>query len=171
MEVWGHRNGTTTIDYAVAYVIVSNGVRTSTNLRLLLKTQTGFFYKSATGSISYYQTGVTDTVLYTYGGANADGGGGTLVSDTGGSDPEGDNPGRDPNGAAEDAPNNDTPTDLGALDKNGAKVTQPGPGVWVWEVARIYPDGRVEQRHVGDILFSPAPQVQLRENAKIAALP
>lgn len=170
--VWGSglsTNGTSINNFANTYGIVSGGVRSGTNLRLLLMTQTVVFTKQG-GSWNPTSNTTAPSTLYTYGGKDFSGGG-EFTADTGGSDPEGDNPGRDPNGAAEDAPNNDTPTDLGALDKNGAKVTQPGPGIWVWEVARIYPDGRVEQRHVGDILFSPAPQVQLRENAKIAALP
>lgn len=162
-------NGTTISNWAATYIVVSNGVRTSVNLRLMLSV-VRYVSEKIAGTWYGGTESTSLSILYTYGGVAA-GSGAQFISDVTGSDPEGDNPGRDPGDGADNAPTNDPPVDLGALDKNGAKLTSPGPGIWVWEIARIYPDGRVEQRHVGDILFSPAPQVQLRENAKVAARP
>lgn len=91
-------------------------------------------------------------------------------STSNGQPPDGDRPGRAKSTPAA-APISGAAAPIASLDKNGQPVKAPGPGVWVFELARVYPDGRIEQRQIGDIVIYPAPQIQLRTNPKIAALP
>lgn len=50
-----------------------------------------------------------------------------------------------------------------ATDATGAAITtRVGTGLWVYEIARVYPSGRMDQLHVGDIRCFPAAVVQSR---------
>lgn len=92
-------------------------------------------------------------------------------SDGSSTDAASDYPGRPPRGVGIASPPSATETNQGAS-SGGTAVTAAGPGLWVYEIARINAQtGELVQINVGEILIHPAPQVCLRTNPKVAALP
>lgn len=91
-------------------------------------------------------------------------------SDGSDEDAKGDRPGRPPRGNGIASPPLPGETTQGAT-SGGAAITTAGPGLWVYEIARISTTGVLTQCHTGDIVLHPAPQVCVRTNPKITALP
>lgn len=149
--------------------LISNGVATANNLYVALRVVTAPLVWQG----SWVQSGQstdTRTVLHDFrkgfGGmsttdnmAPADGAGNPAVPSSPG------RPDRSPAAPSQGAKGGDgtgAPSAIGATDKNAATVKAPGPGVYVYEIARIFPDGTLQQRITGDIYCHPAMQVQLR---------